>query len=85
MNAQVAAIKAKASKSEPTGNDHDAIVSAIKDLATATAAKAQVGSTKVVTIQEPAVQIKAISAELKTAEAAEIQLRNILKGEKLGK
>ena len=72
-------------KSKDKADDHNAIVAAIKALASTTAATtAIVGSTsaRTVTIQEPTAHVK--SAEDKAAEAAELQLRTILKKGKLG-
>ena len=88
VRSEVAAMKASANvwvKSKDKADDHNAIVAAIKALASTTAATtAIVGSTsaRTVTIQEPTAHVK--SAEDKAAEAAELQLRTILKKGKLG-
>jgi len=79
MRAEIKAINGKAGHYGPSKKDKesDALISAIKALATATAttASADVGSTKAVTIAEPV---------NKVAEAAAIQIRAILKTTKPG-
>ena len=85
MRAEIKAINGKAGHHGPSKKDKeaDALISAIKALATATAktALADVGSTKAITIVDPA-GVK--TAGIKVAEAAAIQIRAILKNGKPG-
>ena len=79
MRAEIKAINGKAGHYGPNKKDKesDALISAIKALATATAttASADVGSTKAVTIADPVTKV---------AEAAALHLRAILKTTKPG-
>ena len=85
MRAEIKAMNGKAGNhgSSKKDKESDALISAIKALATATVrtASADVGSTKAVTIVEPAVEK---TAEITVAEAAAIQIRAILKNGKPG-